>query len=371
MRIHPFRALIPNFDRISSMPEFCETAKFNFHERVVSGDVRQRTLPAVFVVEIVTASDKHTGIIALNSISDYHMGRIKKHEKTLARREQEYHSLLQEWQAVIKPVLLTYSPVPDVNKWINSIVKKREPNYTVDFGTETHRIWVEESDAKIWDIQRIFERQVSNAYIADGHHRTTTVAQFDLLQHSEHAPDTRFNFKYLYCAYFDSEQLKIKGYHRTFEVDEHFDWPYFRQLLAADFTVTSLQEPRLPLKKHEIVLVFEEQSISLNWTPPPPTVPPTVHLDANLLNEHIFQQHFGVTDPRSDTRIEVVDGAAGLPGVLAKLLKNPRKLGILLHPVLFNDLKRLSDQGQVLPPKSTWFEPRIKSGLLAQSLTAI
>jgi uncharacterized protein (DUF1015 family) len=371
MRIHPFRALIPNFDRITSMEAFCEQAKFDYHERVQSGDVRQRTLPAVFIYEIITETSSHIGILALNAISDYHIGRIKKHEKTLLKREQEYHALLQQWQAVIKPVLLTYTPIPEVNKWINSVVKKRDPNYSVEISGEQHRFWVEESDAKIWDIQRIFERQVTSAYIADGHHRTTTIAQFDLLQHSEHAPDVSLNFKYVFCAYFDSDQLKIKGYHRTFELDKNFDWDHFLTHLSHNFKITPLLNARLPLKKHEIVLVFDHHSVALTWTPPPPTVPPTTTLDANLLNELILHTYFGVTDPRTDHRIGYVDGNAGLKGILNKLAQSESKMGILLHPVLFNDLKRLSDQGQVLPPKSTWFEPRIKSGLMAQSLISI
>ena len=318
----------------------------------------------LFIYQIKTPGKSHTGVLAGNVVQDFFDGNIKKHEKTLTSREAEYHIILRDWRAVLKPVLLTYPAQPGINQFIQHFIQSNQPFFEaeVDATEEQHAFWAVNAPTDVAVLTDLFRSEVPHTYIADGHHRTTTIAH--LSQRTDLAHEG-LDYSLLYSAYFADDQLDILGYHRLMQLDtpalELMDW------LAANFEMEPLQEVREPKEKGELVVVTTAGAWALKL--PAPEQPDTPAFDADLLNDAILKPFFKVENARSDKRISYVDGAKGAAGMVQSVEKaDGEKVGFLLYPVSFSDLYLMSDLGLSLPPKSTWFEPRIKSGLAVSSL---
>lgn len=363
MQIQPLSILVPRVDRIDGLAAFFEAAKNDIRQNVTNGLYETWSTPAIYLYQIQSGTRQHLGVIALNELDDFYEGRIKKHEKTLAKREEEYVHLLQEWQAVIKPVLLTYPAHPDLGARLRDYTLRYAPVLRADIpeNGESHQLWAITEAEEITELQRLFAEQVPAAYIADGHHRTSTIAHMALKPAEERGD---LDFSHLFCAYFAADQLDILGYHRLVSLPESLSMDAFVEGLSTAFQVTPLAVPRLPEAKREIVLVTAGRQFCLR----PKSLPESHVLDATLLNEHVFRQMIGIEEVRTAKNIAYIEGDKGLDTLVELVKAQPDKAGFLLYPVAFEDLFFLSDQGAVLPPKSTWFEPRIKSGLAVHSL---
>jgi uncharacterized protein (DUF1015 family) len=369
MRIQPFRAVLPQLDQIEiSFDQFCETAKDHYPIIRDTPQVQQREKVGLYILQIETSQRQHTGLVALNHVADFAEGRIKKHEKTLAAREEDYFHLLQNWQAIIKPVLLTYDDsAQQITAWLQTYCARHTPLFVHFFekSGETHRLWSIEQPTDIDAVQVLFAG-IDSVYIADGHHRTTTIARLSLQAEGN---ASGLDFSHIFSAFFASDQLSILGYHRVVQVTEAFDFQAFIQQLEAVFSIEKIDAPRAPAAPHELVLLHNTKYYTLTWQAPTP--PDGIVLDATLLNEHVLQNILGIEDVRKDQRIRYVDGSQGWQGVANAVAKDPEcLLGFVLHPISFEALRMLSNRQESLPPKSTWFEPRLKSGLIIQSLTA-
>ena len=369
MRIEPFQASYPNFDFIASPDSFCEEVKNSFREFQANGLFEISPEPAFYVYRIETASGKHTGIIALNDVEDYFAGKIKKHEKTLSEREQRQMQLFLQWNAILKPVLLTYPPAPEISRWLDDFAEANTPLFTTYFekDRQTHRVWAVTDPVEILHLQELFTREIPCTYIADGHHRTSTVA---LLHERLKFKNRSLDFSHLMCAFFPADQLDILDYNRVVEILRALNPAQFMTGISELFDIETLTRARKPLAKHEIILYFRSDWYSLRWKPEILGKQPKNHviLDASLLNELVLRDIIGIRDVRTDTRILYVEGTKGIEGVRKAAGAGEGRIGFLLHPVSFEDLMRVADAGDSLPPKSTYFEPRIKSGMLVKLL---
>ncbi|MCS7037649.1 MAG: DUF1015 family protein [Saprospiraceae bacterium] len=371
MHIYPFRALYPIFERISSPDEFCANAKHAFLDYQRNQLLTQVEREAVFIYQIQTAHRTHAGIIAANDLDDLLKGKVKKHERTLSEREQQQQELLLRWGAILKPVLLTFPPVPELNAWMQHFIETHTPLFTVHFADEhqTHRVWAVYAPEDIAHLQQLFARQVPNVYIADGHHRTSTMAL--LRQQQEKYPE--MDFGRLFSAYFATDQLDILDYNRVVEGLNGLQPEQFFRHLGHLCTIQYLEHPRKPRHKYEIKMFFREHWYRLQWRPellqhaqrnnPLPAL-----LDVSLLNEFILHRLLGIQDVRTDTRITYVEGSKGLKGIRKAIGQHPERIGFVLYPVSFDDMMRIADAGETLPPKSTYFEPRMKSATLIKPL---
>lgn len=364
MHIQPLQLLTPRTQLVPSIKDLTVRAKDDIRTFIDEEWFTQDEVPGIYICRIITEQRAFTGVIALNSIQDFHNGRIKKHEKTLAQREAEYYHLLQEWQSVIKPVLLTYPAQPLISNWINDYAQSHPITLEVSVpeDKEQHQFWAIQEPTDIAAIQALFANLVPEVYIADGHHRTTTIAHL-----AEKHPEglNGLDFSTLFSAFFADDQLVIKGYHRVVELPETMTEADFVSKLNTTFQVTPLEALRLPVSKRELIVVLSSGCYSLLFSE---TAEQHI-LDATLLNDHIFGQLLNMGDVRAGKQVIYIDGAKGAPEANRIVQEsNGRKAGFLLYPVAFDDLFFLSDKGESLPPKSTWFEPRIKSGLTVHSL---
>lgn len=369
MNIRPFQAVFPNFDFIASPDSFCDDAKYSFREFQANGFFEQSPRPALYIYQIETDQRKHTGLVALNAVEDFFAGKIKKHEKTLSEREQQQMQLFLRWNAILKPVLLTYPPVPDINRWLENYASFNKPLYTTRFAKDhqTHRVWTVADEKDIQYLMDHFASQVECTYIADGHHRTTTVA---LLHERLKDKNSEFDFDNLFCAFFAADQLDILDYNRVVEGLKDISPTQFIVKLSKIFDLDVLTEPGKPREKHEIAMYILKEWYTLRLKKDILHRYPDdrVLLDATLLNECVLRDIIGIQDVRTDTRISYVEGAKGVEGVRKATNESDDRIGFLLYPVSFEDMMRMADAGESLPPKSTYFEPRIKSGMLVKML---
>ena len=367
MKIKPLLARYADFDKIESSDLFCDEAK-NLYETYVQEDLYKKLpQPAFFIYQIQSVTGVHTGLVALNEVEDFFDGKVKKHEATLSEREKQQMDLFLRWEAILKPVLLTYPTVPDISAWLDAYVQQNKPLFVAKFkqGRVLHRIWSVTREQEIGELQDLFTKNVKSTYIADGHHRTTTIAMLHELR--DQYPD--FDFDHLFCAFFATDQLDILDYNRVADIPKGMSAAQLMARLSKVFNIEILDSRRRPVDKHEIVMCLRKEWYSMHWRPEilNGLDEQNALLDASLLNERVLGNILGIQDVRHDTRVSYVDGGKGLEG-LRKAANSRNKVGFALFPVHFADMMDLADAGEILPPKSTYFEPRLKSGVLVQLL---
>lgn len=367
MKIKPLRACYPNFEKVESPDVFCDEAKNLYSTYMDAGLYKQIPQPAFFIYQIRSITGEHTGLVALNEVEDFFDGKVKKHEATLGEREKQQMELFLRWKAILKPVLLTYPAVPGISACLTKFIKGNQPLFETSFkqGKVHHRVWAVTDEASIIELQNLFSSNVKATYIADGHHRTTTMAML----HEQRDQYPAFDFDHLFCAFFATDQLDILDYNRTAQLPVGMSAAQFMAHISRVFDIELLESARRPTNKHEIVMLLRKEWYSLHWRSEilQGMDEQNALLDAALLNERVLGNIMGIHDVRTDTRVAYIDGSKGLAG-LQKSANTSNRVGFALFPVHFDDMMFLADAGEILPPKSTYFEPRLKSGILVQLL---
>ena len=367
MRIKPFQAVYPNLNFITSPDEFFGTVKERYPEYRESGFFNKTAQESLYVYQIKAPHRVYTGIIACTDVRDYLDGKIKKHENTLAAKEQQQMHLMLQRGAIVKPILLTYPDVPKLNKLILKITKQQEAFYEVLFEkqNQVHSFWELSDGQQIQQIQDLFKAKIPETYIADGHHRTSTTAlMHKRLGHQKGEP----NYDQVLCAFFPSKELDVHDYNRVVDGLTDMSLTTFMAKISQIFEIEILKKERKPKEKHEIVMYVNREWFALRWKTKVLKAYKNekVLLDVTLLNEKVLHDIIGITDVRTDLRVKYVEGPKGVEDIRNKTNKSDTKIGFMLYPVRLEDLMTIADAEQVMPPKSTWFEPRIKNGLIVQ-----
>ncbi len=367
MHITPFQAQLPNLALINDTDQFFPGVKESFAEYFSQGFFTPLFESGVFVYEIVAGNRIFRGLLACADIRDYLQGDIKKHENTLVSKEELHLQLFQQFQAMIKPVLLAYPEVPAVKSWMEGIASAQAPGFSLSVKADgqVHRLWPVTDAQELIYIQELFAAFVPASYIADGHHRCATAAAI-YEEKKEHGTAN----SQLFCALFPSSDLDILDFNRAIYPLDRFDTDDFLYQMADLFDVVVLPEAQKPTQKFSLTMLLHQQWYGLTWK--------TqileryrweqVVLDTQLLNELVLRDLLGIVDERNDPRIAYVEGPLGIAGVEKKISNPANGVGFCLFPVALGDLMALSDHNQVLPPKSTWFEPRMKTGLVVCQL---
>jgi uncharacterized protein (DUF1015 family) len=368
MRINPFQAVYPDFNYVASADTFFDTVKTDFSEYKKSGFFQKTAQEAFYVYQITTPARTFVGLIVNADIRDYINGKIKKHENTLAPTEQQQLNLLISRQAMVKPVLVTYPEVASISQILEKYTKKKKPFFSCELEgkVEKHQVW-ELSDGKdIQQLQQLFETDVPAAYIADGHHRCSCTA----LLYERTRKSKKVMGEQLLCAYFPITELEIHDYNRVVEGLEDYSPTEFMARLSKVFDITPLKEPAKPSQKYELTFCIHKEWYRLNWRKSilKEYKKTKILLDANMLDEKVMRDILGIIDIRTDSRMTYIEGPLGIDGVRMETNKSPTRIGFCLYPVHISDLIAVANAGKTMPPKSTWFEPRIKNGLIVADL---
>ena len=369
MKIFPFQAWYPDFDLIASADSFFGSVREEYVTYKKAGFFHQSEQPALFFYQIKSATRTYTGLMCCTDISEFEKGNILKHEGTLAAKEQKMIQLLVQRKALVKPVLLVYEKIKTINKLILNHIQNNPPLYSTYFeqDKQEHILWKITEKSILDKVQKLFDKKVKTTYIADGHHRTTTMT---LLNERLTNKANSGNYKQLMVVLFGSDQLDLLEYNRVVEGLNETSPTIFMAKLSNLFEIEILDRPEKPHQKHQISLFVNREWYRLTWKKKvlKEYKEKEVILDVHLLNEKVLKGILNIKDVRFDQRIDYVSGTKGLRGLEKATVSNKNRIGFYLYPVKIDELMALADKYQLLPPKSTYFEPRIKNGLLVKSL---
>lgn len=254
---------------------------------------------------------------------------------------------------------MAYRDEPKISALIDGWKASNKPIYDfVASDTVHHKVWVIDRDIVIDSITELFNTAVPSTYIADGHHRAASAAKV-----SRQLPDSE-DAKYFLTTIFPASQLAIYDYNRVVRDLNGFSAVKFISRLQDDFFITLSSEPVRPTQPHEFGMYLEGQWYILVARPGTFTEDPVGILDVTILSKNILEKLLGIKDQRTDKRIDFVGGIRGVKELEKRVVSGEMKIAFTVYPVTINQLFSIADLGKVMPPKSTWFEPKLRDGLL-------
>lgn len=311
------------------------------------------------------------GIVGLAACEDYEKGIIKKHELTRPDKEEDRMILTRWLNANIEPVFFSFKAVKELDELIENIVKQQAPTY--DFVADDgflHQLWTIDSESDNQFIENCFANKVDATYIADGHHRTAAAARIGLerkAQNPNHDGTEPYNF--FMSVHFPDNQLHIMDYNRVVKDLNGLSEAEFIAKLETAFTVecqgTAIYKPSC---LHEFSMYIGGKWYKLNAKDGTYRNDPIGVLDVTVLSEQVLTPILNITDLRTSKRIDFVGGIRGL-GELSRRVDNGEMVAAFaLYPVSMQQLIDIADSGNIMPPKTTWFEPKLRSGLLINKI---
>lgn len=346
-------------------------AKRNMEEFIEKGIFFKDENPCLYIYRQVMDGRTQTGIVGCASIDDYQNNIIKKHEFTRYEKELDRINHFDICNANTEPVFLTYRKNHEIDAIVLNWISENKPVY--DFKSNDnihHTLWVLDDYKKIEAITALFE-SIDSLYIADGHHRTASAVKVGLKRREEHPDYTgEEEFNYFMAAIFPDSDLKIFDYNRVVEDLNGLTSAEFLDRIQENFEVNKVEAdmPYQPKQKHEFGMFLENQWYRLIAKKEIIDDSDFVKsLDVSVLQDYLLSPVLGIHDPRKDKRIDFVGGIRGLKE-LERRVKGGMKAAFALYPVSIEDLLNVSDKGLIMPPKSTWFEPKLGSGLFIHEL---
>jgi uncharacterized protein (DUF1015 family) len=302
-----------------------------------------------------------TGLVCGSSVDDYEKDLIKKHEFTRPEKEQDRINHITTTGAQTGNVFLAYRNVDDIDKLINKWKKEKNPVYDLlaDDGIQ-HSIWIINDTDTISKISELFKTKVPFTYIADGHHRAASAAKVRKALDKK-APEGANIFL---TTLFPANQLSIMDYNRVVKDLNGLSVAEFLEKAEHAFLVEKAGKAFSPEKPHQFGLYIDRQWYRLAAKENTYTNDPVGILDITILQNNLLDPLLGIKDQRTDQRIDFVGGIRGLEALEKRVDSGEMALAFSLHPVSIQQLFDIADSGNIMPPKSTWFEPKLRDGLL-------
>ncbi len=349
-----------------------DTSVKNFKKFLEKGWLLQDSVAKYYIYAQTMNGKTQYGIVGAASVDDYLNGIIKKHELTRKEKEEDRMIHVRINNANIEPVFFAYPAVPEIDKIVAEIVEHEKPVY--DFVAEDgfgHHFWVindQETNAQIEDL---FANKVPYTYVADGHHRTAAAALVGKEkrdQNSSHKGDEEYNF--FLAVHFPEDQLQIIDYNRVVKDLNGLTEQEFLDKITHKFYIESSSDSTIkPSCLHEFSmylggrwykLIAKEGTYDDN--------DPIGILDVTILSNYILDDILGIKDLRTDKRIDFVGGIRGLVALSKRVDSGEMKVAFALHPVTMKQIIDIADSGNIMPPKTTWFEPKLRSGMVIHKL---
>jgi uncharacterized protein (DUF1015 family) len=321
--------------------------------------LEQESEPSLYIYQLAWDENRQTGVFGCVSVDEYRDGVILKHELTRAAKEKDRTRHILAQQAHAEPVMLTYKDRPDINDLIASETQNKPPffDFTADDGVQ-HKLWkVEDADA----LGQAFS-PLDHLYIADGHHRCESALNAALQMQKQTKNDSGSeSFNYFPAVIFPMSEMNILAYNRII----HHIPDDFQEQLNQRFAVRQ-NAAAVPARKGEVCLYLGRQWIGI--TLPEPQNPSVVEkLDVYRLQKYLLEPVLNIEDPRRNENISFVGGIHGASRLEKQVNSGKAELAVSMYPTSIDELVEVSDQKGLMPPKSTWFEPKLRSGLLVHS----
>lgn len=349
-------------------PEVYEKARAMLDEMLGDGLFIEEERDAYYVYELVMNGRSQIGIGACASVEDYEDQIIKKHENTRAEKESDRIRHVDVCSAQTGPIFLAYRKRDGIEAQVRKAMSS-DPVYdfTADDGI-THRLWVIDDADDVEQIRQEFE-QVEAIYIADGHHRCASavrVSQMRRESHPEYSGKEQFN--YFLSVLFPDDQLMIMDYNRVVKSLNGYSEEEFLEKVSQIFDVSVAgAESYKPQRKGEIGMYLRDTWYCLRIRKERYNGDAVSDLDVAILQEDLLEPVLGILDPKVDNRIDFVGGIRGLNELVSRVHRDA-KVAFAMYPTDIHELFAVSDAGRLMPPKSTWFEPKLRSGLLIHKI---
>ncbi|GAB4288186.1 MAG: DUF1015 family protein [Thiohalomonadaceae bacterium] len=359
--------LAPDIDPYD--PSVYAKGKENFDRMLSEGVLRQDPAPYYYLYRLIMGNHQQIGLVAVARVSDYDSNRIRKHEFTRPDKEDDRVRQIDSLSAQTGPVFLTYKHSAVIDDLVaQAITAAPDMDITADTGVR-HSIWRVTDNAQIDLITRTFDA-MDCLYIADGHHRSAAASRVAAARQAanpNHTGDESYN--YFLSVIFPDNQMQILDYNRVIK-DLNGQTPdSFLAAVNKAFTVEKTNSQYKPSKAGEFSMYLQNQWYRLTIKPELiPQNDPVKRLDVSLLQDTLIAPLLGITDPRRDKRIDFVGGIRGLAELERRVNSGEMAVAFALHPTSMAQLMAVADAGEVMPPKSTWFEPKLADGLVSHLL---
>ena len=317
--------------------------------------------PCYYIYQLIMDGRAQTGLVCVSSIDDYNNDIIKKHEFTRPAKEQDRINHIKTTGAQTGNVFLAYRNQVSIDTLIEKWKTNKSPVYdfTADDGIQ-HTIWAVTDSTIIDTITNLFDTEVPFTYIADGHHRAASAAKVKIALGEKATPAA----DYFLTTLFPSNQLHIMDYNRVVKDLNGHTAADFIAALQHDFDVQVQEAVYKPVSLHSFGMYINKTWYALNAKEGTFTNDPIGILDVTILSNNILSKLLGIQDQRTDNRVDFVGGIRGLAELEKRVDSGEMAAAFSLYPVTIDQLFNIADAGEVMPPKSTWFEPKLRDGLL-------
>lgn len=346
-------------------------AKENLYSYLQNNLMFQDTKPAFYIYKQTMNGRPQIGLVGLASIDDYINGKIKKHELTRAEKEADRIRHVDTCNAHSSPVFFTYRHQHTIDSVVNKVISADQPVY--DFDSDDgigHALWVMNQADDIKAVEEAFQA-MECLYVADGHHRTASAVRVGMMRR-EQQPDFRGDeeFNYIMAVIFPDNQLHIMDYNRIVKDLKGHSKEQFLEAVAKKFSIEPKgSKPYHPEGTHTFGMYldgvwYKLTAIDGSWD----NTNVVESLDVSIMQNNLLHPILGIEDPRRDKRIDFIGGIRGLEELQKRVDSGKEAVAFAMYPTSMNELINIADAGEIMPPKSTWFEPKLRSGLFIHLL---
>ena len=340
-----------------------DKAKELINTWIEEGRLVKQDKPMFYIYQEIMNGRPQTGIVGCASVADYENNIIKKHENTLAAKEADRIRHIDTTNMQTGPIFLAFRSNKEIDAFLAQKTAKK-PYY--DFVSEdgiTHKVWLVDDDAEIESVEGFFAA-MNAIYIADGHHRCASACKVSAKRHIEgNVQESDFFMSVL----FPENQLKIMDYNRVVKDLNGYDVATFLEELETYCHIGGSDIPVKPARKGQVGMYLDGQWFSLEFKTEYLSDDPVEGLDVSILQKYVLDGMLDIKDPKNDKRIDFVGGIRGLEE-LERRVNSDCRVAFAMYPTDINELFDVADASRLMPPKSTWFEPKLRSGLFLHSI---
>ncbi len=359
--------LPPGMDHTS--PEAYAKAAENMNRMIEAGVLKQDETPCYYVYRLTMGDHVQTGLVVGASVSAYDNDRIRRHEFTRPDKEDDRVKQIQAVNSQTGPVLLAHQPQTEAKAIIEKITTSKTPEYDLVASDGIgHTLWVVDEEAYIQPLTEAI-CSLDRLYIADGHHRSAAASRAAAARRQANPEHGKGIYHSFLSVLFPSDQMLILDYNRVVRDLHGLTGEQFIAKIEERFTVEKTDGQAKPEKANNFGMYLEGQWYMLGLKEQLPGEDnPVARLDVSLLSDRLIEPILGISDPRRDYRIDFVGGMRGLGELEKKVDSGIMKVAFALYPTSMDDLISVADAGEIMPPKSTWFEPKLRDGLVSYIL---
>ena len=347
-----------------------EKAKENFQSFIERGSIVQDDEEAFYIYQEIWRGISQTGFFATVSVEEYKKGIIKKHELTRKDKEDDRTNHILNLKAQTGPVFLSFKSKIEIKNLINSLIQNKQPLYNFcDENNINHKLWKISEKENIEKLKKSFE-EIDYLYIVDGHHRAAAAVRVqEIMREKDPSYDENKPYNFFMAAIFPHDELRILPYHRIVKDLNGLKEEEFLKKLETHFKIEKAPHPHYsPEEMHTFGIYLRKTWYKLTFKGQLSN-DPVENLDVQILQKYILGPVLSIEDPRSDPKIYFIGGIKGI-GELEKWVDEKGwKVAFSMYPTQMKQLFEVADSNKIMPPKSTWFEPKLRSGLLIHKIS--